>query len=98
MSKLLALLGRLKTILITVNIGFARGDMLPVIVISGLFSVAQLGAKPVGQTVPRDTMVVSPSQARQGSPSISSQNAQVLKGKAGLLLRGRRTNSGGQKP
>jgi hypothetical protein len=81
MSKILAILACLKTALIAVSIGLARGDMLPVIVISGLFSIAQLGAKPVGQTMPRDPMVVSP---RPGSPSISSQNAKILKGKVGL--------------
>jgi hypothetical protein len=33
--------------------------MLPVILISVLFNLAQSGAKPVGQAVPRGTIVVS---------------------------------------
>ena len=59
MSKLLAILAALKAILIAASVAFARGDMLPVILISILFNLAQLGAKPVGQAVPRDTIVVS---------------------------------------
>jgi hypothetical protein len=58
MSKLLATLATLKAILIAASVAFARGDMLPVILISILFNLAQLGAKPVGQAVPRDTIVV----------------------------------------
>ena len=59
MSKLLAILATLKGILIAASIAFARGDMIPVILISILFNLAQLGAKPVGQAVPRDAIVVS---------------------------------------
>jgi Na+/H+-dicarboxylate symporter len=59
MSKLLAILATLKAILIAASVAFARGDMLPVILISILLNLAQLGAKPVGQAVPRDTIVVS---------------------------------------
>ena len=58
MSKLLAIVASLKAILIAASVAFARGDMLPVILISVLFNLAQLGAKPV-QAVPRDTIVVS---------------------------------------
>jgi hypothetical protein len=54
MSKLLAILATLKAILIAASVAFARGDMLPVILISILFNLAQLGEKPVGQAVPRD--------------------------------------------
>jgi hypothetical protein len=59
MSKLLALLATLKAILIVATVTFATGDGLPVILISLLFSLADLGAKPVGQTVPRDIVIVS---------------------------------------
>ena len=64
MSKLLAIAAGLKAILIAASVALARGDMFPVIVISVLFNLAQLGAKPVGQTVPRDTMTVSQSDDR----------------------------------
>jgi hypothetical protein len=64
MSKLLAIVASLKAILIAASVAFARGDMLSVILISVLFNLAQLGAKPVDQTVPRDSMVVSPSDDR----------------------------------
>ena len=59
MSKLLAIVASLKAILIAASVAFARGDILPVIVISVLFNLAQLGAKPVGQAVPQDTIAVS---------------------------------------
>jgi hypothetical protein len=38
--------------------------MLSVILISVLFNLAELGAKPVGQTVPRDGRAVSQSDDR----------------------------------
>jgi hypothetical protein len=50
MSKLLAIAATLKAILIAASFAFARGDMLSVILISVLFNLAELGAKPVGQT------------------------------------------------
>ena len=59
MSKLLAILAALKAILFAASVAFARGDMLPVILISILFNLSQSGAKPVGQAVPQDTIVVS---------------------------------------
>jgi Na+/H+-dicarboxylate symporter len=59
MSKLLAILATLKAILIVASVALARGDILPVILISVLFNLAQSGAKPVGQAVPQDTIVVS---------------------------------------
>jgi hypothetical protein len=64
MSKLFATVASLKVILIAASAALARGDMLSVILISVLFNLAQLGAKPVGQTVPRDSMVVSPGDDR----------------------------------
>jgi hypothetical protein len=64
MSKLLAIGATLKAILIVAGIAFERGEILPVILISVLFNLAQLGAKPIGQTMPRDTIVVSPSDDR----------------------------------
>jgi hypothetical protein len=64
MSKLLAIVASLKAILIAASVAFARGDMLSVILISVFFNLAGLGAKPVGQTVPRDSMSVSQSGDR----------------------------------
>ncbi len=58
MSKLLAILASLKAILIAASVAFARGDMLPVILISILLNLTQLGAKPAGHAAPRDTIVV----------------------------------------
>jgi hypothetical protein len=54
MSKLLALLASAKAILIVAATTFATGDRLPVVLISLLFNLAELGAKPVGQAGPRD--------------------------------------------
>jgi hypothetical protein len=59
MSKLLAIVASLKAVLIAASAAFVRGDMLFVILISVLFSLAELGSKSVGQTVPRDTRAVS---------------------------------------
>jgi hypothetical protein len=64
MSRFFAIAASLKAILIAVSVALARGDMLSVILISVLFNLAELGAKPVGQTVPRDSMVISPSDDR----------------------------------
>jgi hypothetical protein len=64
MSKLLAMVASLKAVLIAASVALARGDMLGVILISVLFNLAGLGAKPVDQTVPRDRMAVSPSDDR----------------------------------
>jgi Na+/H+-dicarboxylate symporter len=59
MSKLLSIAAYLKAILVASSFGFARGDMLPVIVISALFSLAQLNAKPIDQAVLRDPVASS---------------------------------------
>ena len=64
MSKLLAIVASLKAILIAASFAVARGDMLSVIVISVVFNLAQLGAKPVGQMVPRNSSAVSQSDDR----------------------------------
>jgi hypothetical protein len=64
MSKLLAIVATVKAILIAVSIAFARGEILPVILISVLFNLAQFGVKPIGQTMRRDTIVVLPSDDR----------------------------------
>jgi hypothetical protein len=66
--KFFAIAAPLKAILIAASIAFARGEMLPVILISAPFSLAQLGAKPIGQTAPRDRIVISSSHVEeQGS-------------------------------
>ena len=72
MSKLLAIVASLKAILVAASVAFARGDMLPVILISVLLNLAQLGAKLVGQVVPRDTISVSRSQERRLQPDLVS--------------------------
>jgi hypothetical protein len=59
MPKLLAVVNGLKAILIAASVSFARGDVLPAILISVLFNLIQLGTKPVSQAAPRDTIVVS---------------------------------------
>ena len=64
MSKLFSIAATLKATLVASSFAFARGDMLPVIVISALFSLAQLNAKSIGQTVLRDVVAISPSQDR----------------------------------
>ena len=66
MSKLLAVAAYLKAILVAFSFAFARGGMLPVIVISALFSLAQLNTKPIGQTKLRDPPANAPSQDRNG--------------------------------
>jgi hypothetical protein len=64
MSKLLAMVATLKAILIAACVAFASGDMLSVILISVLFNLAELGAKPVGHTVPRNSVAVLESNDR----------------------------------
>lgn len=62
MSKLLAIVATLKAILFALfaaSIALARGDMLSVILISALFNLAQLGAKPSSERVQRDSMAAS---------------------------------------
>jgi hypothetical protein len=59
MPKLLAIVTSLKAILVTASIALSRGDMLPVILISVLFNLAQLGSKPVSQVLSEDTIVAS---------------------------------------
>jgi ABC-type glucose/galactose transport system permease subunit len=59
MSKLLAIAASLKGILIMAGIAFVRGDMLPVILLSVLFNLVQLGSKPIGQTISKDTIVIA---------------------------------------
>jgi hypothetical protein len=49
----------LKVIFITASIAVVRGDVLPVILISIVFNLAQLGAKSVGLAAPRDTIVIA---------------------------------------
>jgi hypothetical protein len=61
MSKLLAITGSLKATLMVAGFAFARGDMLPVILISALFNLApQRHAKPAKRAARQDTMRVSP--------------------------------------
>ncbi len=59
MSKALAILISLKAILITAGVAIARGEMIPVILVSVLFNLIQLGTKPVGLAGPRDVGVIS---------------------------------------
>jgi Na+-transporting NADH:ubiquinone oxidoreductase subunit NqrB len=46
MSKLLAIAATLKAVLIAASFALARGDMLSIILISALFNLIHLGAKP----------------------------------------------------
>jgi hypothetical protein len=64
MSKLLSIVVYLKATLMASSFAFARGDILPVIVISALFSLAQLNAKPIDQVVLRDPVESSPIRDR----------------------------------
>ena len=78
MTKLLAFGASLKGIFIMASIAFVRGDMLPVILISVVFNLAQLGAKPFGQTLSKDTMNANTMPAtRPGNTagSVTFQNA-----------------------
>ena len=59
MSKLLAIVALLKSIFVAASVAFARSDMLPVILISILFNLVQLGAKPGAQAAPRHTVEAS---------------------------------------
>jgi hypothetical protein len=63
-SKLLAIAATLKAILIAASFALARGDMLPVILISVLFNLTQLGGKPSTEQVERDSLVASRSHDR----------------------------------
>ena len=65
MSKLISVAAYLKAILVAVSIALTRGDILPVIVVSALFSLAQLNTKPIGQTELRDRASSSPNQDRK---------------------------------
>src|SRR5258706_6349177 len=76
MSKILAIVASSKAILVVASVAFARGDMLSVILISALFNLAELGAKPVGQTVPRDSMAVSRSD--DGGRSVQIHTERVV--------------------
>ena len=58
MSKLFAVVATLKVHLIAASFDLARGDMLPVILISVMFNLAQLAARP-GPVESQDTIVLS---------------------------------------
>jgi hypothetical protein len=64
MSKLLSVAAYLKAILVAFSFAFAGGYMLPIIVIAALFSLAQPGAKPIGQTALQAPAAGSPSRER----------------------------------
>jgi hypothetical protein len=57
MSKLFAIAVSAKATLIAASFALARGEILPAILISIVFNLAQLAAKPVGQTAPQETIV-----------------------------------------
>ena len=59
MSKLLAAATTVKAVLIAASFACARGDMLSVILISVVFNLAQLGAKPSSERVQRDSMAAT---------------------------------------
>jgi hypothetical protein len=47
MPKIASVTAQLKAVLMASSLAFARGDMLPVVVISALFSLAQLNPKSI---------------------------------------------------
>ena len=59
MSKFLAILATPKPTLIAASAAAARGEMLSVILISALFNLIHLGAKPPGERGQCDSMVAS---------------------------------------
>jgi hypothetical protein len=61
-SKLLAIAATLKAIVITASFALASGDMLSVILISALFNLTDLVAKPSGERGQRDSIVASRSR------------------------------------
>jgi hypothetical protein len=67
MTKLLAFGASLKGIFIMASMAFVRGDMLPVILISVLFNLAHLSAKPFGQAVTRDTIMIASDDPPRGN-------------------------------
>jgi hypothetical protein len=75
--KLLAIAATLNAILFAASVAFARGDMLPVILISILFNLAQLGAKPVGQPVPRAGIWRQGATMRAAEPRSATAPCQV---------------------
>lgn len=70
MSKLIAIAVSAKATLVAASFALARGEILPAILISIVFNLAQLAAKPVGQTVPQGTLVA------EGSPPPAISNEQ----------------------
>jgi hypothetical protein len=74
MSKLLAVWATLKLILFASCAAFARGEILPVILISAVFSLVQLGGKPVEQFVPSEKPFVLPRDAGLAFTSPTEQS------------------------
>ncbi|MGJ4941225.1 hypothetical protein ACQR1W_11690 [Bradyrhizobium sp. HKCCYLS1011] len=58
MSKLIAIVASVKAVAFLAAIGVARGEMLPVILISALFNLTQIGRGPAGLIPARETLVV----------------------------------------
>jgi hypothetical protein len=71
MPKLFAIAISAKATLAFASFALARGEMLPAVLISILLNLAQLGAKPVGQTVPQEPIVAerSPQSSLSNEPS-----------------------------
>jgi hypothetical protein len=67
MAKFLGFLATLKITLITASVAFACGEILPVILISALFSLVQLNAKPAGGILPQGSAIISPSDGRRAA-------------------------------
>jgi hypothetical protein len=59
MSKLLAVMATSKAALVAASFACARGDMLSVILISILLNLIDVGARPSGEAMPRDSVVGS---------------------------------------
>lgn len=66
MPKIASVIAHLKAVLMASSVAFARGDMLPVVVISALFNLAQLNPKPISHKVVVDQITSSPDQELMG--------------------------------
>jgi hypothetical protein len=60
MPKIASVTAHLKAVLLASSLAFARGDMLPVVVISALFNLAQLNPKSISHKVAVDQITSSP--------------------------------------
>jgi hypothetical protein len=77
MPKRFAIAVSAKAALVAASFALARGEMLPAILISILFNLAQFGAKPVDQTVPQETIVAERSPQSLISNELSGGDSEA---------------------